>query len=334
MKLADAIYTVLSEAAQPLRSGEIWSVIAARRLWATTGETPEKTIDSLLSKEVQKGDSARFQRVRRGLYKIRGTDAEASAQRRRSGLARVRVEKQATMSFLDAAEHVLRQFGSGQEMHYQEITRLALAEGLIQTAGKTPEITLNSAVSTDMRRREDRGEAPRFVRSKGGMFGLAQVPDDVRHLMEERNREVRARLLERAKEAPAGDFEESIANLLDAMGFADVERTPLGGDGGIDVRGTLVVGDVVSVRMAVQAKRWQTNVPAPVVQQVRGSLGAHEQGLIITTSDFSRGAREEAQRADAAPVALMNGEQLAVLLARYQMGARRERHELLTLEGE
>jgi hypothetical protein len=29
---------------------------------------------------------------------------------------------------------------------------------------------------------------------------------------------------------------------------------------------------------------------APVVQLVRGSLGAHEQGLIITTSDFSAGA--------------------------------------------
>jgi restriction system protein len=35
-------------------------------------------------------------------------------------------------------------------------------------------------------------------------------------------------------------------------------------------------------------------VQAPVVQQVRGSLGAHEQGLIITTSDFSTGARSEA----------------------------------------
>lgn len=331
MKLADAIYTVLSEAGQPLRSGEILERIAARKLWATAGKTPNATVNSLLSNEVdQKGDSARFQRVDRGLYAIR--EAEASAQRRRSASRRVPVQKQATMSFLDAAEHVLRQYGSGAEMHYQEITRLALAEGLIHTAGKTPEITLNSAVSTDMRRREDRGEAPRFVRSKGGMFGLAQVPDDVRHLMDERNREVRARLLERAKEASAGDFEESIANLLNAMGFADVERTPLGGDGGIDVRGTLVVGDVVSVRMAVQAKRWQTNVPAPVVQQVRGSLGAHEQGLIITTSDFSKGAREEAQRADAAPVALMNGEQLAALLARYGMGARRERHELLTLE--
>ena len=71
---------------------------------------------------------------------------------------------------------------------------------------------------------------------------------------------------------------------------------------------------------------------APVVQQLRGSLGAHEQGLIITTSDFSSGAKAEADRPDAAPVALMNGEQLAALLAKHEIGARSESHNLLTLD--
>ena len=71
-----------------------------------------------------------------------------------------------------------------------------------------------------------------------------------------------------------------------------------------------VVGDVIRTRLAVQVKRWKSNVQAPVIQQVRGSLGTHEQGLIITTSDFSKGAREEATRANATPVGLMDGEQL------------------------
>ena len=44
------------------------------------------------------------------------------------------------------------------------------------------------------------------------------------------------------------------------------------------------------------AKRWKANVQAPTVQQVRGALGAHDQGLIITTSDFSAGARAEARQ--------------------------------------
>ena len=126
-------------------------------------------------------------------------------------------------------------------------------------------------------------------------------------------------------------FEELVGEVLVALGFEEVRVTPLGGDGGVDVRGTLVVGEVVRIRMAVQAKRWKGNVGAPVVQQVRGSLGAHEQGLIITTSDFSRSARKEATRADAAPVALMNGDQLAALLAEKEVGVLRDRYDLFSL---
>jgi len=68
-----------------------------------------------------------------------------------------------------------------------------------------------------------------------------------------------------------------------------------------------------------------------VVQQVRGSLGTHEQGLIITTSDFSTGARKEAARPDATPVALMNGEQLVVLLVEHNIGVTRRSHDLIEL---
>ena len=116
------------------------------------------------------------------------------------------------------------------------------------------------------------------------------------------------------------------------MGFEDVTVTNVSGDGGIDVRGVLVVGDAIRIRMAVQAKRWKSNVLAPVVQQVRGSLGAHEQGLIITTSDFSSGAKKEAQRSDAAPVALIGGEQLAGLLEEHEIGARMTSYDLYTLD--
>ena len=91
----------------------------------------------------------------------------------------------------------------------------------------------------------------------------------------------------------------------------------------------------INARLAVQVKRWQANVQSPVVQQVRGSLGAHEQGLIITTSDFAKGAIEEANRADATPVALMNGEQLVKLLVENDIGIRRTPADLIELgEGE
>ena len=135
-----------------------------------------------------------------------------------------------------------------------------------------------------------------------------------------------------AREGSPADFERLIATLLAEMGFDDVVVTPLSGDGGVDVRGNLIVGDVVHIRMAVQAKRWNGDVGPSIVQQVRGSLGAHEQGLIITTGDFSPGARKEATRADASPVALMNGKQLATLLAENEIGVRRDAHFLFSLD--
>jgi hypothetical protein len=128
-----------------------------------------------------------------------------------------------------------------------------------------------------------------------------------------------------------GDFEDLIGRLLAAIGFEEVEVTSRTKDGGIDVRGTLVVGDVIRTRLAVQVKRWKQNVQSPIIQQVRGSLGAHEQGLVITTSDFSKGAKEEAERADTTPVGLMNGEQLVALLVENEIGVRKTPLQLIQL---
>lgn len=68
--------------------------------------------------------------------------------------------------------------------------------------------------------------------------------------------------------------------------------------------------------------------------QVRGSLGAHEQGLIITTSDFSAGAIKEAAQPDKTPIALMNGEQLVMLLMEHGIGVHRSTPDLFEIDEE
>ena len=62
-----------------------------------------------------------------------------------------------------------------------------------------------------------------------------------------------------------------------------------------------------------------------------GSLGTHDQGLIITTSDFSSGARIEAERVNDVPFALMDGEQLVRLLVEHKIGVRRVPYDLIEL---
>jgi restriction system protein len=236
------------------------------------------------------------------------------------------------LSFTDAAEQVLEQYARKEPMHYRAITAKALELGLVRTKGQTPEATLYAQILTEIDRRTRQGNTPRFTRHGKGLIGLSHwTGSGLAAQIDQHNREARNRLLSRLGTMSPTAFEELIGQLLGALGFQEVAVTSRSGDGGIDVRGTLVVGDVIRTRMAVQVKRWRANVQAPVVQQVRGSLGTHDQGLIITTSDFSAGARAEAERANAVPVALMNGEQLVRLLVEHNIGVSRTAYDLIEL---
>ena len=50
------------------------------------------------------------------------------------------------MTFLEAAETVLR--AAGRPLTAQEITDIALREGLIQPTGKTPQVTMSARLYT------------------------------------------------------------------------------------------------------------------------------------------------------------------------------------------
>lgn len=198
---------------------------------------------------------------------------------------------------------------AGKPLHYKEIVRCwekhyRRRYGVIvdRIKGKPMEVSMAGRIGAEVRHREANGDAQRFTLYGKGIIGLL---------------EFEKRLLKQAKEETPDGFEMLVERLLTAMGFEDVRKTRPGPDGGIDVRGTLVVGDVVRIRMAVQAKRYKGTVSAPLIRQLRGSLGAHEQGLVITTGTFSKQAKRDAARRDASPVALMDGRQLAALLAKH-----------------
>jgi len=237
-----------------------------------------------------------------------------------------------TYSFTDSAEKLLEKYGDKKPMHYRAITDKALELGWLETTGKTPEATMYAQILTEIKRYKNRGEQPRFVKHGKGFVGLSKwMGKGLSFEIEQHNKKVRDKLKKQLLDMDWGEFEDLIARMLAEMGFEDIDVTQRGRDKGIDVRGTLVVGDVVRTNMAVQVKKWKHNVQAPIVQQVRGSLGAHEQGLIITTSDFSKGAREEAERPDTTPVGLMNGDQLVLSLVENNIGVTRRSHDIIEI---
>ncbi|MHB1414023.1 MAG: HTH domain-containing protein [Chloroflexota bacterium] len=338
MNALDAACQVLKEAGQPLHYQDLTNRILSRGLWQTKSKAPEISVNSALSADIrEKGPDSQFYRAGSGVFALRTASPTTKAHQTRVEAAvssqAMLAAAMATVSFTDAAEHVLSKYANRQPMHYQRITEKALQLGLVRTAGKTPEINMNVSIRTEIQRHTLRGERPRFFADdRRGYYGLtAWIGGSLAERISEHNKRVQEQLQDELKQMAPADFESLVGRLLAALGFEEVQVTNVYGDNGIDVRATLVVGDVIRTRMAVQVKRWASNVQAPVVQQVRGSLGTHEQGLIITTSDFSPGARQEASRPDAIPVALMNGEQLVNLLVEHEIGVRRESHYLIEL---
>lgn len=335
MNAIDACYHVLLQAKTPLRYEEITNRILEDKLWPTDGKTPHRTIYSKLAMDIKNyGAKSRFVRTAPSTFGLREwslidfNDGEVFTPEE------LETEKQ-KYSFTDAAEIVLDTLADKNPMHYNDIADRILELELVNTQGKTPEATLYSMILSEINRNEKRGKNSRFVKYGQGIFGLRKwLGEGLAYQIERQNQSVKKELFARIQTLTPQAFELLIGRLLTKMNFVDVEVTKLSGDGGIDVRGTLVVGDVIRTKMAIQAKKWKNNVQSPVVQQVRGSLGAHEQGMIITTSDFSKGAVGEAARTDAVPVALVNGQQLVELLIEHQIMVKRLPYELITLDDE
>jgi restriction system protein len=330
MTVIDAVIKVLNTEAKPLHTKVLTDLILSRGLWQTRGKTPAATVEARIASDIKHNPtSSPFVRVAPRTYGLRELGAAAISTPKKT-----KPPKTKTLTFTNAAEKVLAKFGDRKPMHYRVVTEKALDLNLLNTEGKTPEATMYAQILTEINRSRKRGKQPRFIQHGKGYVSLSQwFGRGLVFEIEKHNKDVRNKLHKKLFALKPAEFEELIGQLLAEVGFEEIEVTKRSNDGGIDVRGLLVVGEVIKIRMAVQAKRWKkgNNIQKPIVQQIRGSLGVHEQGLIITTSDFSPGARKEALRPDAVPVALMNGEELVALLVEHKIGITLQTHNLLEL---
>lgn len=235
------------------------------------------------------------------------------------------------MTYLEAAYTILK--AAGQPLHYEEITRLALEQQLITSQGQTPAATMGYRLYTDTLQ-----EGSRFVRAKGrGEFGLAEWrPQGIDAHIAKINTTTRQQLRDLVLRMPPDRFEALIRELLIRMGFDEntVKVTPPSNDGGIDVMGVYRAAGLTEVSAAVQVKRWKNNVGPTTVTQLRGSLQVHQQGIIITTSDFTRSARAEAAAANKTRIGLINGDELIDLLVKHQVGVAKRTLEVTALDDE
>jgi|HigsolmetaAR202D_1030399.scaffolds.fasta_scaffold00196_15 Restriction endonuclease len=118
-------------------------------------------------------------------------------------------------------------------------------------------------------------------------------------------------------------FENLCQRLLRESGFIQVEVTGRSGDGGIDGRGVVKIGGLLSFHVHFQCKRYKDTVSASVIRDFRGAMvGRADKGLVITTGTFTRDARAEAQRDGAPPLDLIDGDELVEKLKELRLGIR------------
>ena len=137
-------------------------------------------------------------------------------------------------------------------------------------------------------------------------------------------------LLDRIRAAPPAFFERLIVNLLLGMGYggsaADAGRAiGRSGDDGVD---GVIDQDALGLdRVYIQAKRYAAgnSIGAGAIRDFFGSLDRHKatKGLFVTTSTFSPSARETTEFLSKR-IVLIDGENLAKLMIRYNVGCRIE----------
>ena len=120
---------------------------------------------------------------------------------------------------------------------------------------------------------------------------------------------------------PPDAFERLCQRLLRESGFIQVEVTGRTGDGGIDGRGVVKLGGLLSFHVIFQCKRHRDTVSSSAIRDFRGAMvGRADKGLFLTTGTFSRDAKAEAQRDGAPPLDLIDGDELVVMLKEMRLG--------------
>lgn len=134
-----------------------------------------------------------------------------------------------------------------------------------------------------------------------------------------------AELIRRLQEQHPDFFEQVVVDLLNAMGYGGAEqrgqRIGRSGDGGVD--GVIDQDALGLSQIYVQAKRYAADnaVQRPELQGFIGALAGRgaRQGVFVTTSRFSQGARDYV---DSIPqrIVLIDGPRLAELMIQYRVG--------------
>jgi hypothetical protein len=151
-------------------------------------------------------------------------------------------------------------------------------------------------VLLNWRRKHDRLQAQEEFRERVRQR-QAELQEEAQQREAEKRRRIEAmlhpdRVRDEIHYMSGPEFERFMADLLRQKGY-QVEETPLSGDQGVD----LVLPDLDGKRVVIQLKRWTGPVGNNAIQATFAGMAHYQadEGWIITTSTFTKSARELAR---------------------------------------
>lgn len=142
-------------------------------------------------------------------------------------------------------------------------------------------------------------------------------------------------MLDILRKLEPGEFERLCQRILREAGFIQVKVTGKSGDGGIDGTGIIRIGGFLSFRVIFQCKRYSGSVTSQQIREFKGTMvGRADKGLFITTGNFTRDAKQEAERDGSPPVDLVDGQQLVEKMKELSLGTKISTEEIVNIDPE
>ena len=202
------------------------------------------------------------------------------------------------------------------------------------------ESVIGAAVYADNMRCERAGNRPRFALSNGrigltrwGLDGeLARTENEIFSKLERYRESFRRSLLRRLQDLPSRALGELIILLLERMDVSQARPVRRPGTPASEMHlSAKRHGAAGEIPTAIIVRRDAKEIGRELVTELRGALHHYDSasaGLIITTGQVLKGAREEADVAGATPVALIDGMALATLCDEHGVGVLHSRIDL------
>lgn len=207
-----------------------------------------------------------------------------------------------------------------------------------------------SVISDSLRRRFANLVQRKMVLRDGNKYGISEIGKKyldkyssekiskneeykIRTVISEYNKAQKKKFKEELGKMAPYNFEFLVKDLLEAMGYEDVEVTAPSNDKGVDVVGKIQNG-ITQVKEVIQIKRHSSNIQRPVLDMLRGSLHRFDaiKGTVVTLSDFSKGAIDASIERGAAPITLINGDKLIDLLFENEVMVKKNKIEYFTID--